>query len=738
MSPGRETPRVLVVDDTPAHIRMLVGALRKEYEILVATNGEQALELARSETPDIILLDIVMPGWDGYEVCRRLKSEPGTAAIPVIFITGKADDADELTGLDLGAVDYITKPFSLPIVTARVRTHLEIDRQKRELAQNKRQLERQNFLLSENLRLQEEVERMSRHDLKTPLSGILSIVKLLEESPVLGPREASLAALVERATYRVLDLVNLSLDLVRMERGDYPLRPRPVDLSEVLRRIFADLEWHAASKEVTFRLEPPGGEEGGRGSWPWALGEELLCYSMLANLVKNALEASPLHEEITASINKRGGEVEIVIHNRGAVPESLREGFFEKYRSGGKEGGVGLGTYSARLLAETQRGQIEMRTSEEEGTTLLVTLPGALAASAPGEGSDGSRLAGSGPYPEQRKKAPLAMRDFAPLRVLIIDDDSFNTAVLRACLPEPPLLVESAVNGRAGLALVETFRPDIIFLDLEMPVLGGVETVSILRGREAESGGKRAFVVGVSAHEDSATKERFMRAGCDRSIVRPAGPEDVWSMLRLVSPKRPGTFGTIDYETGTRRAGGDEALHRLLLGEFLEKTRDFLASVDGHEDSAELRRQLHTIKGTAATLGAAGIASLAARLEESLEAGPERNPSFEDLRAAVEAALGDPGVAANGRAGSEEGAGTFVPPLDPEALRRARQLIQELESSLKRGDLDAAARLAELEKAVAPRFGIVLKRLSERLSLLDTDGAAEALCALEEELRHTP
>jgi putative two-component system response regulator len=118
---------VLIVDDTPENIMVLMELLRNEYIITVATNGERALQLAGGASPpDLILLDILMPGMSGYDVCVKLKRNPLTAAIPVIFVTGLAEESDEQKGLDLGAVDYILKPFSPSLVRARVRNHLEL------------------------------------------------------------------------------------------------------------------------------------------------------------------------------------------------------------------------------------------------------------------------------------------------------------------------------------------------------------------------------------------------------------------------------------------------------------------------------------------------------------------------------------------------------------------------------------------------------------------------------------
>jgi len=128
-----ERQSVLVVDDLPDNIDVLVGTLKRDYQVKAAVSGEVALKIVRDSPPDIILLDIMMPGIDGYEVCRRLKADYTTRHIPIIFITAKISTEDELRGLELGAVDYISKPISPPIVKARVRTHLALFDQNREL-----------------------------------------------------------------------------------------------------------------------------------------------------------------------------------------------------------------------------------------------------------------------------------------------------------------------------------------------------------------------------------------------------------------------------------------------------------------------------------------------------------------------------------------------------------------------------------------------------------------------------
>ena len=128
----KRTATLLIVDDIPENIDVLRGILKQDYKIKVASNGEKALKIAQSDSaPDLILLDIMMPGMDGYEVCRQLKANFSTANIPVIFVTAKGETADESLGFDIGAVDYITKPVSPPLVLRRVRTHLSLYDEKR-------------------------------------------------------------------------------------------------------------------------------------------------------------------------------------------------------------------------------------------------------------------------------------------------------------------------------------------------------------------------------------------------------------------------------------------------------------------------------------------------------------------------------------------------------------------------------------------------------------------------------
>jgi len=360
-------PSVLIVDDVPANIRVLADCLREEYAIRVATGGAEALALAGRSRPDIILLDVVMPDLDGYEVCRRLQADPITADIPVIFVTANHAPEDEAFGLSLGAVDYVVKPVSPAVVRARVKNHLELRAAREALA-------RQNEALKEAARLREDVDGIMRHDLKAPLTGIIGLPQIILDEGGLNESQALFLRLIEENGYKMLSMINLSLDLFKIERGSYRLSPEPVELLAMARRLFVEFAALAGPRKLACVLTV-GGREARPEDTAYLCGERLLLYTMLANCVKNALEASPPGGRVTVDV--AAGEPTVLrVVNRGAAPASLRDRFFTKYATVGKPGGTGLGAYSARLIAETHGGSARMETSDEADCTVVtLTLP---------------------------------------------------------------------------------------------------------------------------------------------------------------------------------------------------------------------------------------------------------------------------------------------------------------------------------------------------------------------------
>lgn len=379
----RELLKILIVDDEEMNQEILAEVLKPHYTTLLAKSGKQTIKcvLQLKGQPDLILLDINMPEMDGYEVCRILKANAVTRDIPVIFVTAMDNDVSEAKGLELGAVDYITKPIRVPIVLARVRTHLELSLTHKTLKKQNQQLQeaaqqiRVAAQLRESAKMREEMDRIMRHDLKGPLSAIIAVPGLIEEVGALNGPQKALMQTVEESGYRLLDMINRSLDMHKMELGIYTLRATVVDMLSIVRKVISELQGLSQNKNLTISIQIHGQQsEATKGAF-LIVGEELLCHSMLSNLVKNAIESAPENSEISVSLGTTQEDMYIQIHNRGCVPQSIQKSFFEKYSTSGKKNGTGLGTYSAQLIAELHGGNILLDAdTDPEGTTLIVQL----------------------------------------------------------------------------------------------------------------------------------------------------------------------------------------------------------------------------------------------------------------------------------------------------------------------------------------------------------------------------
>lgn len=461
-----------------------------------------------------------------------------------------------------------------------------------------RQLEEQNSTLREAFRLREEVERIARHDLKTPLASIASVPRLLREHRAPDPAENELLGVVERAALRVLSMVNLSLDLFRMEEGTYRLRAQAVDVGAMVQTVVRELQAHARSKNVRLAVDLPPQPA-------YAQGEELLCYSTIANLMKNALEASPEDGVVRATVKRvsdaNGEAVGIDIHNAGQVPEEIRGRFFEKYATHGKAGGTGLGAYSARLMARVQRGSLRM-TSSAEGTTLSLRLP-VWHAAVPARSPEGTTIP---PDPVHGKQ------ELPALSVLLVDDDEYNIVVLRSQLPSPPLTVHSAVNGRAALEMVRAGRPDVIFLDLEMPVMDGIEAARAIRALQQQRGQAPSIIAAFSAHDDEGTRQRCLQAGFDMYLAKPSSREEVFAVLLGQDPATvaPAEDLRVWIEPGLMP----------LMPEFLSSRRrlaDELAAAVAQGEREAIRVTAHKLAGSLAMYGFRDASRASRALEEA-------------------------------------------------------------------------------------------------------------------------
>ncbi|MEO5340761.1 MAG: hybrid sensor histidine kinase/response regulator [Magnetococcus sp. MYC-9] len=367
-----ERPSILLVDDEPTNLKLLREILRRDYDLLFAHDCAEMFQYVVKK-PDLILLDVMMPEMDGYAGCARLKADEATRDIPVIFVTAKIEMEDEIRGLEVGAVDYLTKPVQGPVVRARVKAHLALRHARDLIARQNQEIREQNEALKQAARLRDDVERIMRHDLKGPLNAIIGMPGVLISNGPLNAEQEQFLRVIEASGYRLLEMINRSLDLYKMEQGTYRMDARPVNLLVVLERVLTELQRPLRVRQLSVSMRV-NGQPAVPGGEFFVMGEELLYHSMFSNLLKNAVEASPAGQPLVIGLEQAGEQSVIRISNQGSVPVAIRDNFFGKYVTSGKQQGTGLGTYSALLIAKTSGGALHLDTTREGETSVVAHL----------------------------------------------------------------------------------------------------------------------------------------------------------------------------------------------------------------------------------------------------------------------------------------------------------------------------------------------------------------------------
>jgi len=458
-SMAQEKKNILIVDDSPDNITILGEILSAEYAVTFASNGATALKMIDSDPPpDLVLLDIMMPQMDGLEVCRRIKSNPKTREIPVIFVTSMGEDIKEAEGFFVGGADYLTKPVSPVVVRARVRTHLSMSSLRNNLA-------RQNEILRENMRLREDVERITRHDLKNPITAFVTIPASMSKDKNLNQNQREMLEMLNKAGLRSLEMVNRTLDLYKMEQGLYELNPGSVNVAEIIRNIVSEFAILVSEKRISVIVLSDGLPAKPALNFI-VMGEEFLFYSMLSNLIKNALEASPHDREVKINLVSFP-RATIEIWNQGEIPTEIRGRFTERYATFGKKAGTGLGAYSARMMAKTLGGELSFQTSSAKGTFLRVTLAG---------GSLSTTIS------ETASVDFGTIKSRATVRILVVDDYAIMRKLITSSLRQSGFLnIVEAEDVKCARGFLEKEIPDLVLSDWDMPGGTGLDLLRMIR-----------------------------------------------------------------------------------------------------------------------------------------------------------------------------------------------------------------------------------------------------------------
>jgi two-component system sensor histidine kinase/response regulator len=356
--------KVQVIDDAEENIDILVETLGEDYDVRVSMDGASALEDIFASPPDIILLDIVMPGMSGYEVCRQLKHNKKTADIPVIFVTVKQETVDQARGFKVGAVDYIIKPFSPPIIKARVQTHLKLKSQKDQLQESISIMEHEKEILLQKADLGIQAGCLA-HD----INNVLTQVFLVDIVPDMIPDELEAKPDIVRIVRSISDTVLLGKSVCKgytnyikdIGEGDYfeslELLLQPLDMyvrsfhGEIIKDIEDDL--------------PPVKCKGYQ------------LKRVFVNLFTNADQALENVEDKKIEIKLWADDdwVKFSMKDNGAgIPESIVPNIFDEMFST-KEDGVGLGLFLTKNVMDQHGGRIEVESVQNKGTMFTLSFP---------------------------------------------------------------------------------------------------------------------------------------------------------------------------------------------------------------------------------------------------------------------------------------------------------------------------------------------------------------------------
>ncbi len=521
MSIKEHKGNILVVDDTPANLRLLANFLTDQgYKARAVPNGTLALNAAKHEVPDLVLLDINMPGMNGYEVCRQLKLDEITQNVPVIFISALDELDDKIKAFTTGGVDYITKPIQFEEVLARVQTHLSVSRLQKETEVLVDQLSGLSLELKMAKDKADQANRAKSiflakmsHEIRTPLNAILGYTQIMHRASDLPERHGKSIETIHQSGEHLLGLINDILDISKIEAGEEELNEANFDLFGMTKRLGAMFELRCSQKDLTWKMTA----NVAKGS---VCGDERKLRQVLINLLGNAVKFTPSGEVHLLVERREEEQVYFEVKDTGpGIPKEKQISIFELFHqeeAGLNQGGTGLGLAISQRQVGLMGSRIELDSTPGEGSTFSFTLK-----LSPGPELDSSHHITNWSGVEH-------LAEGQSVQALVVDDVATNLDILTQMLTEVGVAVEAAEDGKQALAMISKRMPDIIFMDIRMPVLDGPGALK----RIFESfGPSSTVVIAVSALVFEHERQQYLELGFNGFLDKPMRAEQVYECL---------------------------------------------------------------------------------------------------------------------------------------------------------------------------------------------------------------
>jgi len=371
-------PSILVIEDNPANLSVLFSLLDEAgFEVLVSLDGESALRSAEEGRPDIILLDVMLAGIDGFETCRRLKASEKTRDIPVIFMTALTKTVDKVKGFELGAVDYITKPFEPEEVLVRVKTHLTIQQLQHDLRMKNEELEASLERERDLNKLKTRFLSIASHEFRTPLSMILFSNNLLRRYIQVVPDQHTAAEMIqeldgiEKTVKQMTGTLDDILRIAKSETSKFIFNPTLIDFGDLCRNVVEKFKVMAAETHTIIFSDSVEHLQ--------AFVDPKLMEHILSNLLSNAMKYSPKGGTIRCDLVQENGKIILSVKDEGiGIPAQDQRHLFDAFYRGvnvDEIQGTGLGLSIVKQFVELHGGTIALESEANKGTTFTVVLP---------------------------------------------------------------------------------------------------------------------------------------------------------------------------------------------------------------------------------------------------------------------------------------------------------------------------------------------------------------------------
>ncbi len=593
--------RILVVDDEPINVEVLKTHLSQyNYQVLTASNGFEALEKIDTDSPDLVLLDLMMPKISGFRVCQIIRHDMQLRDLPIIMLTAKSNIHDRVYGLNIGANDYLIKPFHKNELLTRIyvllnisalqkevirkndilraeiterqwaeeELHIAYDKLEMRVKERTAELSQANELLQQEIRERQRVyaalqktkdaaEVASRakseflanmsHELRTPLNAILGYAQILRNANNLAERQRDGLDTIKSSGKHLLNLINDILDLSKIEAGRMELQLSEFHLPEFLKHLANIIRIRAEQKGISFVYEyapDPRLETAGTSLPIGVRADEKKLRQVSLNLLGNAIKFTeqgsvtfrvkvcsdrfsglpqstpPTAEAVTTNLTTNI-HFEVEDTGIGIAPEKLKEIFLPFQQVGEQRAaveGTGLGLTISRRLVELMGGELKVKSTLGEGSVFWfeVNLPavkGVMASAA----TPSHKIVS---YTGERRA------------VLVVDDKPANRAVLLGMLVSLGFDIIEAENGQECVEKAISYQPDLILLDLRMPVLDGFGATEQIRKAESSKSQIRTPIIAVSASVFETTRQRALAIGFNDFLIKPFQLEALLELLR--------------------------------------------------------------------------------------------------------------------------------------------------------------------------------------------------------------